>query len=214
MEAIMKPRSFFLLFVPVGLALGLVAVVRSQGVDQGEVSRMVELLDVDPGEVFADVGAGDGRFSVALAKVVGENGTIYATEVDPNDLKKIEERIGSEKLANVDVVRGTQEGTGLPDRCCDGILLRRVYHHFQDPAAMQASLRRALRENGLLLVIDFGTRRQWSRPNGIPSSREGHGIDEEMLLSEMKKAGFELERELPWENGDYALLFRALPVPD
>lgn len=209
----MKKR-FFLLFIPVVLALGLVAVVRSQGVDQGEVSRMVELLDVDPGEVFADVGAGDGRFSVALAKVVGENGTIYATEVDPNDLKKIEQRVESEKISNVDVVRGTQEGTGLPDHCCEGILLRRVYHHFQDPQAMQVSLRRALRENGLLLVIDFGTKRQWNRPSGIPASRKGHGIDEEMLLSEMKKAGFELVKDLPWENGDYALLFRAVPVTD
>jgi ubiquinone/menaquinone biosynthesis C-methylase UbiE len=209
----MKKR-FFLLFIPVVLALGLVAAVRSQGVDQGEVSRMVELLDVDPGEVFADVGAGDGRFSVALAKVVGENGTIYATEVDPNDLKKIEERVESEKVSNIDVVRGTQEGTGLPDHCCDGILLRRVYHHFQDPQAMQASLRRALRENGLLLVIDFGTKRRWSRPSGIPASRKGHGIDEEMLLSEMKKAGFELVKDLRWENGDYALLFRARPVTD
>ncbi len=90
-----------------------------------------------PERRFADVGAGDGRYSVALARTVGERGRVYATEVDPDDLKKMEDRVEREKLSNVDVVRGTQEATGLSEACCDGILLRRVYHHFQNPAAMR-----------------------------------------------------------------------------
>jgi predicted methyltransferase len=183
-------------------------------VDPKELSRLVEVLDVDPGERFADVGAGDGRYSMALARTVGESGRVYATEVDPEDLKKIEGRVGREKLANVEVVRGTQAATGLPESCCDGILLRRVYHHFQNPAAMQASMRRALKDGGLLLVIDFGARRSWSRPEGVPTSRSGHGIDRDLLVSEMELAGFGLIRELDWEAGDYALLFRAVEVPD
>jgi len=185
-----------------------------QEVETKELSRLVEILDVEMGETFADVGAGDGRYSVALARTVGESGRIYATEVDPDDLKKIEERVGREKLRNVDVVRGAQEATGLPEACCDGILLRRVYHHFQNPAAMQASMRRALKDGGLLLVIDFGTRRSWDRPEGVPSSRQGHGIDKDLLVSEMEFAGFGLVRDLAWEDGDYALLFRAVAVPD
>ena len=183
-------------------------------IDSKELSRLVEILDVDPGERFADVGAGDGRYSVALARAVGESGRIYATEVDPDDLTKIEERVSREKLSNVEVVRGTQEATGLSEACCDGILLRRVYHHFQNPGAMQASMRRSLKDGGLLLIIDFGTRRSWDRPEGVPESREGHGIDKDVLVSEMELAGFGLVRDLPWEDGDYALLFRAVAVPD
>lgn len=186
----------------------------SDEVDSKELSLLVEVLDVDPGESFADVGAGDGRYSVALARTVGDSGRIYATEVDPNDLKRMQDRVSREKLENVEVVRGTQEATGLPQACCDGILLRRVYHHFQNPAAMQASMRRALKEGGLLLVIDFGTRRSWDRPEGVPASREGHGIDKDLLVSEMELAGFGLVRDLDWEDGDYALLFRAVAVPD
>jgi ubiquinone/menaquinone biosynthesis C-methylase UbiE len=186
----------------------------SDEVDSKELSRLVEVLDVDPGESFADVGAGDGRYGFALARAVGESGRIYATEVDPNDLKRISDRVSREKLENVEVVRGTQEATGLPQACCEGILLRRVYHHFQNPAAMQASMRRALKEGGLLLIIDFGTHRSWSRPEGVPASREGHGIDKDLLVSEMEPAGFALVRALDWEDGDYALLFRALAVPD
>jgi hypothetical protein len=79
---------------------------------------------------------------------------------------------------------------------------------------MQASMRRALKEGGLLLIIDFGTRRIWDRPEGVPSSRSGHGIDKDLLVSEMELAGFGLVRDLDWEDGDYALLFRAVAVPD
>jgi predicted methyltransferase len=178
-------------------------------IDSKELARLVEILDVDPGETFADVGAGDGRYSIALASTVGERGRIYATEVDPNDLKKMEDRVEREKLTNVEVVLGTQEATGLTEACCDGILLRRVYHHFQNPGAMRASMRHALKEGGLLLIIDFGPRRSWDRPKGIPASRDGHGIDRDLLVSEMESAGFDLARELAWDDGDYALLFRA-----
>ena len=209
----MKLRAAFLVLLLFGLsACGIFA--SGEEVDSKEVSRLVEILDVDPGERFADVGAGDGRYSVALARTVGEGGRIYATEVDPDDLKKIEERVGREKLGNVEVVSGTQEATGLSEACCEGILLRRVYHHFQNPAAMQASMRRALKDGGLLLVIDFGTRRSWDRPEGVPASRDGHGIDKDLLVSKMEHAGFGLLRDLAWEDGDYALLFRAVAVPD
>jgi predicted methyltransferase len=191
----------------VTLAAGLALV---EAFDDDELSRIVAVLDVDPGEAFADVGAGDGRFSVGLAKAVGESGRIYANEVDPADVNKIRDRVAKEKLANVNVVTGSQTSTELPDACCEGILLRRVYHHFQDPAAMQASMRRALKDGGLLLVIDFGTKRHWSRPEGVPSSREGHGIERDLLVEELESAGFELVKEEDWEGDDYAFLFRAV----
>ncbi len=209
----MKLRAACSVLILTGLsACGILAA--DEEVDSKELSRLIEILNVDPGESFADVGAGDGRYSVALARTVGESGRIYATEVDPDDLKKIEERVGREKLGNIEVVRGTQEATGLSEACCDGILLRRVYHHFQDPAAMQASVRRSLKDGGLLLIVDFGPKRSWDRPEGVPASRDGHGIDKDLLVSEMELAGFGLVRDLAWEDGDYALLFRAVAVPD
>ena len=206
----MKLRAAF----PVLILSACGFLVADEEIDSKELSRLVEILDVDPGETFADVGAGDGRYSVALARTVGESGRIYATEVDPDDLKKMEDRVSREKLGNVEIVRGTQEATGLSEACCDGILLRRVYHHFQNPAAMQASMRRSLKDGGLLLIVDFGPKRSWDRPEGVPASREGHGIDKDLLVSEMELAGFVLVRDLSWEDGDYALLFRAVAVPD
>jgi len=184
------------------------AFVQGSRVDRDELARVFELLDIESGDVVADVGAGDGKWSIVVAEQVGPEGRVYATEVDPDDLKKIRDRVEREGATNVIVVEGQTDSTGLPDACCDAILLRRVYHHFTDPEAMQESLRKALRENARLLVVDFDTRGRWSRPSGIPESRDGHGIAKTLLVTEMEGAGFELVSDLKWHNGDYALVFR------
>jgi SAM-dependent methyltransferase len=100
--------------------LALTGLAFVQGFDSGEVDRIVEVLDIEPGEVVADVGAGDGRWSQGLAERVGESGRVYATEVDPGDLKRIRERVARAGLDNVIVVEGRQDDTGLPPSCCGG----------------------------------------------------------------------------------------------
>ena len=202
-------RAFFLGSVLLMAALAC-AFVQGSRVDRDELARVFELLDIESGDVVADVGAGDGKWSVAVAEQVGPEGRVYATEIDPNDLEKIRDRVAREGATNVSVVEGRADSTGLPDACCDAILLRRVYHHFTDPDAMQESLRNALRDDARLLVVDFDTRRRWNRPSGIPESRDGHGIAKKQLVTEMKDAGFELVSNLKWHNGDYALVFRAV----
>ena len=154
--------------VSVLVVLAFTALALLQGFDANEVDRLIEVLEIEQGEVVADVGAGDGTWSAALAERVGGSGRIYATEVDRDDLKKIRDRIERAGLDNVLVVEGTQNETGLPPACCDAILLRRVYHHFQEPGAMRASLKQALSDDGLLLIVDFDTKRYRARPSGIP----------------------------------------------
>lgn len=195
--------------VSVLVVLAFTALALLQGFDANEVDRLIEVLEIEQGEVVADVGAGDGTWSAALAERVGGSGRIYATEVDRDDLKKIRDRIERAGLDNVLVVEGTQNETGLPPACCDAILLRRVYHHFQEPGAMRASLKQALSDDGLLLIVDFDTKRYRARPSGIPESRGGHGVEKEVVVSEMERDGFELVSDLEWRGDDYALLFRA-----
>jgi SAM-dependent methyltransferase len=210
-ERNVKRRAIVLLSV---LGFGWLAYAIAQGsrVDRDELARLVDVLDIDRGEVVADVGAGDGRWAVALVPAVGENGRIYATEVDPRDLDRMRALVEREGVANVTVVEGTQNDTGLPQACCDAILLRRVYHHFENPRLMQDELRDALKGDGRLLVIDFETRRRWRRPDGIPASRDGHGISKEMLVTEMEQAGFTLLDDMEWANGDYALVFQVAVI--
>lgn len=207
----MKRSAIVLISV---FCFGLVAYALVQGgrIDDDELQRLVEILRIEDGDIVADVGAGDGRWAVALAPEVGDSGRIYATEVDPNDLKQIRSRVERENATNVIVVEGDQDDMGLADACCDAILLRRVYHHFQNPRLMQDELRKALRGDGRLLVIDFDTRSRWKRPDGVPESRDGHGISQEMLVSEMEQAGFALLDTMTWANGDYALVFQVAVI--
>lgn len=194
-----------------GLAGAGVAALSSEQVAR-EAGLIAELLELAPGRTVADVGAGNGRFSVHLARVVGEQGRVFATEVDERDLEDLRERVEEAGLTNVTVVAGTQEDTGLPAACCDAILLRRVYHHFTDPPAMRADLLRALRPGGVIAVIDF-VPNDWKPPKGVPD-RGGHGVRAEEVVREMIDDGFELVRRVEgWqgEGDDYCLLFRRPP---
>ncbi|MFZ0427386.1 MAG: methyltransferase domain-containing protein [Acidobacteriota bacterium] len=175
--------------------------------------RLAEAMGVHEGEVLADVGAGDGSWSLFLASQVGRDGKIYATEVDDAKFRQLQERSRQAPYGNVEAVLGTQEGTGLPAACCEGILLRRVYHHFEDPPAMLADIRRALKPDGVLAVIDFNPTGRYPLSN-VPVFRHGHGVPMETTEEEIRSAGFvEVRRIAPWAGWDatYFLLFRKAP---
>jgi ubiquinone/menaquinone biosynthesis C-methylase UbiE len=123
---------------------------------EAEFARIAELIGATPGKTVADVGAGGaGVLTYPLARRVGPTGRVYATEVkEPqvDSLRKGAKRLG---LENVQVVFGTQQDMGLPAQCCDGLLLRLVYHAFDEPTRMLESLRRSMKPGGLVLIIDF-----------------------------------------------------------
>lgn len=180
-----------------------------------ESARIARVMELAPGMVVADVGAGDGAWTVGLARRVGPGGRVYATEVTESLLEEIRERAEEEGLANVTVLLGDQEGTGLAAGCCDAILLRKVYHHFTDPAAMNESLYAALKPGGRLAVIEYRDFLSY-RVQGVPESRSGHGLDPEILTLELEAAGFELERvieEWPGEANEYCALYRRPSPP-
>lgn len=180
------------------VALGGIAVA---GEPAGEAERLAEVLALQPGMTVADVGAGDGEWTVGLAEAVGPSGRVWATEVKDDELAAIRRRVDDAGLGNVEVVRGDQRRTGLPAGCCDAILLRMVYHHFEDPAAMRADLARALRPGGRLVVIDIVPQTGWRRLEGVPD-RGGHGIPPERLVEEMAGHGFEPVARLDGWNDD------------
>lgn len=179
-----------------------------------EQESLFAALGVRPGLRIADVGAGDGHWAETLAREVGDSGHVYATEVDPAEIEKIETRIKNGGLGNVTAIRGSQQDTGLPEACCDAILLRLVYHHFGDPARMRASLRKALRPEARLVIVDTEPRKDWRPLEGVPE-RGGHGIHEADLVKEMTGDGFEVvARHANW-NGEadrYGLVFRRAPA--
>jgi ubiquinone/menaquinone biosynthesis C-methylase UbiE len=176
--------------------------------DGREMPRLREVLTLEAGRVVADVGAGKGELSVALAREVGTQGHVFSTEIDALRLRRLRETVIADKLDNVTVVEAHAAETGLPANCCDAIVLRRVYHHLTDPAGINASLLRSLRPGGVLAVIDF--------PPPFFLSRGAFGVPSKIVTSEVASSGFELLRLIDdWPGrgpfGSYCLVFRKPP---
>jgi ubiquinone/menaquinone biosynthesis C-methylase UbiE len=179
---------------------------------KAEIERLAALLDWSPGRVVADIGAGGGVMTIAAAKRVLPGGHVFATDVDSKSVRGLQKKVAKQGLSNVTVLRSEQNDCCLPVVCCDAILLRGSYHHFTDPAALNASLFRALRPGGVLAVIEFSPRwwlTLFAPVKGAPANRGGHGIRPELLVEELKTAGLELEQVIPrWFLDVYCAVFR------
>jgi ubiquinone/menaquinone biosynthesis C-methylase UbiE len=179
-----------------------------------EASRLSDLLNLKPNSVVAEIGAGEGDLTLRLAEQIGPSGTVYSTELDPERLSEIRNKVKNRNLTNVKVVQGAVAETRLPPECCNAIFMRSVYHHFTQPERMNASLRRSLQPNGLLVVVDFPPNWLLSfwKVEGVPANRGGHGIKRELLIDELTQAGFQVVRIIDDWNGDhYGVLFRKNP---
>jgi SAM-dependent methyltransferase len=170
-----------------------------------EMLRLKEVLALHAGIVVADVGAGNGQLTRALAETIGPGGHVFSTDVDPDRVRALRAMVAEANLGNVTVVEATSRDSGLSTGCCDAIVLRRVYHHLTDPAETNASLLRALRPGGLLAVIDIPP------PSFI--GRGSLGVPAQSVVDEVTASGFEmlqLRRDWPGRGPleSYCALFR------
>jgi ubiquinone/menaquinone biosynthesis C-methylase UbiE len=181
----MKPLSLALCFV-----LFVAAPARPQNAaDAADDARLVKALSIQPGSNVAEIGAGSGELTVAIAKVVGPSGHVYSNEISADRKKEIAAAIAAENLNNVTIVDGAAADAKLPPDCCDALFMRNVYHHFADPAAMDASLFRALKAGGRIAIIDFAPDAESPDPAGRAAEKH-HGLSSDSLIGELKTAGF------------------------
>jgi len=157
-----------------------------------DAARLVTALELEPGQTVADIGAGRGQLAVALAREVGPSGRVYATELDADLLRAIREATDAAGLGNVIVVEAHATRTNLPERCCDALVLRRVYHHFSDPGPMNVSLRQSLKPGGRLAVLDFAPDSAESADPAERDTGSQHGVTSATAARELSQAGFEL----------------------
>jgi ubiquinone/menaquinone biosynthesis C-methylase UbiE len=180
------------------------------GSEADEVDHLVEWLGIGPGMAVADLGAGDGRFALALAERVGPTGHVYATELSTSQLDHMRRAAAEAGLDNFSVIEAGTADTNLPDECCDVLFSRNVYHHLTEPDAINADIRRALRSGGRLLVIDFepGGPLDAIRPPDTAARHGGHGTPMTTVVDEVTAAGFVLRRgPETWRGRMYGVLF-------
>ncbi|MEG3181109.1 class I SAM-dependent methyltransferase [Sphingomonas sp. LT1P40] len=169
-----------------------------------EADTVMKLADIRPGMTVADIGAGEGYYTIRLAARVGKQGRVLAGDIIPEVRDALAQRAARERLDNVSVRLGEPEDPKLPDNSFDRIFLVHMYHEIGEPYEFLWRMRPALRPGGLVVVVDANRETQ------------NHGTPPELLKCEMAAVGYTLVtmRDMP-SAGGYLATFRAEgPRPD
>jgi protein-L-isoaspartate O-methyltransferase len=120
----------------------------------GEAEEVMQLAGVRPGMSVADVGAGQGYYTVRLARVVGNRGRVLAEDIMPEVTDQLTDRVQRERLDNVAIRLGTPDDPKLPAQSFDRIFLVHMYHEVASPYAFLWHMREGLKADGLIVVVD------------------------------------------------------------
>jgi predicted methyltransferase len=165
-------------------------------------NRIMDILGIKEGSNVADIGAGSGWFTVRAARRIGNNGVVYAEDINGEYVKYIDGRATREGLANIRAILGKEDDPLLPANNVNAVLLLKTYHEVAQPIRLLKHIREAMRPGALLGIIDR---------NG---KGDDHGIDKDVVVKEAERAGFMLLNEYDFvkpDNVDYFLVFRASP---
>ena len=148
--------------------------------DRREAVTVMNEADIAPGMSVADIGAGEGYYTIRLANRVGENGRVLAQDIDQGALRRLGERVERERLDNVFIKLGSPDDPRLPNNSFDRIFMVHMYHEVAEPYAFLWRMRPALRDGGQVIVVDV------DRPT------DRHGINPQLLFCEFERVGFRL----------------------
>jgi ubiquinone/menaquinone biosynthesis C-methylase UbiE len=169
-------------------------------------SRAIAALNIRPGQVIADIGAGSGYYTLRLADAVGARGRVYATDIQPEMLALIKRKIDAGLPGkNVELILGTETDTRLPAAAIDMALMVDVYHELAQPQTFLRSVKSALKPDGRLVLIEF------RKEDASVPIRPEHKMSVREARMELEAEGFRLDRVidvLPWQH---ILIFRRPP---
>lgn len=172
----------------------------------GEAEDVMSLAQVKPGMSVADVGAGEGYYTVRLAPMVGRKGRVLAEDIVPEVRDSLSDRVQRENLDNVAVKLGTPDNPMLPAQSFDRVFLVHMYHEVQSPYAFLWHLRDGVKPGGLVIVVD----------SDRPVKR--HGIPPAQLRCEFAALGMEPVMFRMLSGGEVYFsafrLARPKPAPD
>lgn len=170
----------------------------------GEFETVVEYAGVAPGMWVADVGAGEGYYTVRLSPLVGEDGRVLAQDIVPETRDELARRVQRERLDNVAVKLGEPNDPKLPAGTFDRIFLIHMYHEIQRPSEFLWNLRPALKKGGSVVLVD------------ADRTTDRHGTPPKLLICEFAAVGYELTRfeRLPASDSYFAQFEAKGPRPE
>ena len=153
-----------------------------------KVDAIFAEMGVRPGAVVADIGAGDGFFTSRLARAVGPTGRVFAVEIDDAAIDRLRKRLREDGIQNVTIVKGAVDDPKLPDTTLEAALIVNAYHEMEQHQPVLAALRRALKPDGRLVIVEPVTPSRRGRPRA--DEVRNHEIDPEYVLQDARVAGF------------------------
>ena len=160
------------------------------------ISTLIKNMRIKSNDTIADIGAGSGYHVFRIAPLA-KKGLIYAVDIQSEMLVEIEKTKELGKIINIQTILGSEKSVHLPKNSVDKILMVDVYHEFNFPVEMIASMKNALKSNGQLFLIEY--RKEDSK---VPIKKI-HKMTEKQAVKEMEAAGFKLKRNienLPWQH--------------
>ncbi|MFM7319218.1 MAG: class I SAM-dependent methyltransferase [bacterium] len=183
---------------PVMSYLGADWLLRDTREEEEHPEQMLDALGLKPGDVVADVGAGVGYTSVRIARRVGPNGKVYASDIQPQMIRMLKANIRNLKMEKlITPVQCTATETGLPDAAIDLVIMVDVYHECSEPIKTLEGIKKALKPGGRLVLIEFR-----AEDPDVPIRPE-HKMTLAQARKEVEAQGFNFlknDPRLPWQH--------------
>lgn len=148
--------------------------------EAGEAKFVMDWAGIQPGTTVADIGAGEGYYTIRLAERVGAKGRVLAQDINRGALDRLGERVNRERLDNVAIKEGAPDDPRLPENSFDRVFMVHMYHEVGEPYAFLWRLRPALAKGGQVIVVD----------RDQPTDQ--HGIPPKLLFCEFEAVGYRL----------------------
>jgi len=171
--------------------------IRDEREREERCSLMLANLGIKPGMNICDMGCGNGFYSLQMAQLTGKNGYVVGVDVQPEMLGYLRERMEGQGVDNVIPILGSFHDPRLPPNMIDLILLVDVYHEFSHPEQMLAAMRRSLKPDGLIVMVEYR-----AEDKSVPI-KPLHKMSKKQVNKELTANGFKLVKEfdgLPWQH--------------
>jgi predicted methyltransferase len=168
--------------------------------------HIVSTLKLKKGMSVADIGAGTGLFSRLFSPRVGNSGKVYVVDISKVFVNAILVKAKRQKMTNITGIVNTPKDVRLPENSVDLAFICDTYHHFEYPKPMLKSIRKALKKNGILIIIDY-------RKNTRKKSRwvMSHvRANKDTVIKEISAEGFKLVKDTPILKYNYFLRFKKI----
>jgi ubiquinone/menaquinone biosynthesis C-methylase UbiE len=178
---------------------------RSEREQEERPADVLTALELHSGEVVADLGAGSGYFTFRMAPRVGKTGRVLAVEIQEEMIATLRQRVTDQKIANVEIVKGSENDPHLPANGVDLVLMVDVYHELAYPYEIMTALRKALRPAGRVAFVEY------RKEDPKVRIKELHKMSVEQLEREMQAVGFARLRTVETLPYQHIVIFQKRP---